>query len=128
MHGYTESYPTVCVGQILTYPSYGGPQDHCWRAFNVHLDNQFSRLVSRVQRVQKGHTMTHVSPLLLIWLLSSVSFSEVTIMSGSFYLCRWCFQIQKLESIPTAKHFVNKSKLCCSSFPQRKFWLKRPQN
>ena len=28
MHKDTESYPTVCVGWILTYPLCGGPQDH----------------------------------------------------------------------------------------------------
>ena len=59
MHKYMKSYPTICVGQILAYPSYGSPQDHRHRAFDVHLDNQSSRLVSQVQRVQKGHTMTH---------------------------------------------------------------------
>ena len=59
MHEYTESYPTVCVGQILAYPSYGSPQDCHWRAFDVHLGNQSSRLVSRVRQVQKGHTVTH---------------------------------------------------------------------
>ena len=42
---YTESYPTVCIGQILANPLYGGPWDHCQRAFNIHLGNQFSRLV-----------------------------------------------------------------------------------
>ena len=57
---YTELYPTICVGWILAYPSYGGPQDRRWRAFDVHLGNQSSRLVSRVRRVQKGHTVTYV--------------------------------------------------------------------
>ena len=63
MHEYTESYPTICVGRILAYPSYGGPQDRRRRAFDVHSDNQSSRLVSRVRRVQKGHTMTHRNQL-----------------------------------------------------------------
>ena len=57
---YTESYPTVCVGRILAYPSYGGPRDRRRGAFDVHLGNQSSRLVSRVRRVHKGHTVTHV--------------------------------------------------------------------
>ena len=63
MREYTESYPTVCVGQILTYPSYGSPRDCRQRAFDVHLGNQSSRLVSQVQWVQKGHTVT-LSPRL----------------------------------------------------------------
>ena len=42
---YTESYPTVCIGQILTYPLYGGLQDCGWRAFDIHSGNQSSRLV-----------------------------------------------------------------------------------
>ena len=45
MHKYMESYPTICVGRILTYPLYGGPQDHRRRAIDVHLGNQSSRLV-----------------------------------------------------------------------------------
>ena len=51
---YMESYPTVCIGQILTYPLYGSPQDRRHRAFDVHSDNQSSRLVSRVRQVQNG--------------------------------------------------------------------------
>ena len=31
MHEDTESYPTVCIGWILTYPLCGGPQDHQMR-------------------------------------------------------------------------------------------------
>ena len=60
MREYTESYPTVYVGQILAYPSYGGPRDRRQRAFDVHLGNQSSRLVSRVRRVHKSHTVTHI--------------------------------------------------------------------
>ncbi len=56
---YMELYPTVCLEQILAYPSYGSPQDHCWGAFDVHLGNQSSRLVAWVRRVQKGHTVTY---------------------------------------------------------------------
>ena len=56
---YTELYPTVCIGRILTYPLYGSPQDHHQRAFDVHSGNQSSRLVAQVQRVHKGHTMTY---------------------------------------------------------------------
>ena len=63
MHEYMESYPLVCVGQFLAYPLYGSPQDCCQRAFDVHLGNQSSRLVARVQRVHKGHTVT-LSPRL----------------------------------------------------------------
>ena len=60
MREYTESYPLICVGQILAYPSYGGPQDRCQRAFDIHSGNQSSRLVARVRRVHKGHTVTYV--------------------------------------------------------------------
>ena len=72
MRKYMESYPTICVGRILTYPSYGGPQDCRRRAFDVHSDNQSTRLVSRVRRVQKGHTVTYIilSMLLELYLLS----------------------------------------------------------
>ena len=59
MWEYTESYPTICIGRILAYCLYGGPQDHCRRVFDVHSDNQSNRLGSRVWRVQKGHTVTH---------------------------------------------------------------------
>ena len=60
MREYTESYPTVYIGQILAYPLYGGPQDHHQRAFNVHPGNQSSSIVSRVRQVQKGHTVTYI--------------------------------------------------------------------
>ena len=46
MRKYTESYPTICVGRILTYPSYGSLQDCHQRAFDVHLGDQSSRLVA----------------------------------------------------------------------------------
>ena len=58
---YTESYPLVCVGWILAYPSCGGPQDRRRRVFDVHLGNQSSRLVGQVWRVHKGLTMTLVN-------------------------------------------------------------------
>ena len=43
MHEYMELYPTLHIGQILAYPLYGGPQDCCWRAFDIHLGNQSSK-------------------------------------------------------------------------------------
>ena len=58
---YTEPYPLICVGQILAYPLYGGPQDHRRRAFDLHSGNQSSRLVARVRQVHKGHTVTHMN-------------------------------------------------------------------
>ena len=60
MRKYTESYPTVCIGRIIAYPLYSSPQDCRRRAFDIHLGNQSIKLVSRVRRVQKGHTVTHV--------------------------------------------------------------------
>ena len=60
MQEYMESYPLICVGWILAYPSYGGPRDHRRRAFDIHSGNQSSRLVDRVLRVHKGHTVTYV--------------------------------------------------------------------
>ena len=59
MREYMESYPTICIGQILAYPLYGGPQDRRRRAFNIHLGNQSSRLVARVWQVHKGHMVTY---------------------------------------------------------------------
>ena len=78
MREYTESYPTICIGRILAYPLYGSPQDRHWRAFDVHSDNQSSRLVSWVWRVQKGHTMT-LSPRLPVALdrFISVNWSKM---------------------------------------------------
>ena len=73
MREYTESYPTVCVGRILAYPLYGGPQDRRQRAFDVHSGNQSSRLVARVRRVHKGHTMTYGHQLSLHLSKSEVS-------------------------------------------------------
>ena len=70
MREYTELYPTVCIGQILAYPLYGGPQDCRQRAFDILSGNQSRRLVSWVRRVQKGHTVTHILVcfLPLLWI------------------------------------------------------------
>ena len=46
---YTELYPLVCVGRILEYLLEGSPQDHHRKAFDVHSDNQSSRLVAWVR-------------------------------------------------------------------------------
>ena len=70
---YTESYPLVCIGWILTYSSYGSPQDHHWRAFNVHSGNQSSRLVARVQQVHKGHTVTYMNHTIYEWMQNVAS-------------------------------------------------------
>ena len=58
MHEYTESYPPLCVGWILTFPLEGGPQDHRQKAFDIHSGNQSSRLVAQVWQVHKGHSVT----------------------------------------------------------------------
>ena len=63
MREYMESYPTIYIGRILAYPLYGSPWDRRRGAFDVHLGNQSSRLVSWVWRVHKGHTVT-LSPRL----------------------------------------------------------------
>ena len=55
------------VGQILAYPSCGGLQDWRQRAFDVHSGNQSTRLVARMRRVQKGHTVTHIVRCVVRW-------------------------------------------------------------
>ena len=80
MREYTESYPTVCIGRILAYPSYGSPQDRHRRAFDVHSGNQSSRLVAWVRRVHKGHTVT-LMPRYSYANIASFNYNTIKIVS-----------------------------------------------
>ena len=48
MREYTELYPLICIGWILTYPHVAVLRTVAGGAFDVHPGNQSSRLAGQV--------------------------------------------------------------------------------
>ena len=76
----TESYPPIYIGQDLTYPSCGNPQDHCMGA-NQHTPWETGPVdqLTRCGECIKVNSMTHV---LIVCCIIPASASLLMVLSA----------------------------------------------